>query len=194
MPSVPWRSLSGRHSFRARASSRCAHAGSPHISASVGWITFLVSILSIPSRAPAETHASPGGLPASDNSAPPTGRLRLVWQEPEKETARVPPSLDSPQSAAPETFLSRDAVSAFPLLSGPCHNRCQVFGVPYGPRSNDRPGDSSGILLFGFPIEQVGDFFFRPAFHNLVCRQFVVGVSMRMSRAAASRNENPRAA
>ena len=36
-----------------------------------------------------------------------------------KETARVPPLLDSPQSAAPETFLSRDAVSAFPLLFGP---------------------------------------------------------------------------
>ena len=42
-----------------------------------------------------------------------------MWQGPAKETARVPPLLDSPQSAAPETFLSRDAVSAFPLLFGP---------------------------------------------------------------------------
>src|SRR5258708_14311847 len=38
-----------------------------------------------------------------------------MWRGPEKETARVPPSLDSPLSAAPETFLSRDAVSAFPI-------------------------------------------------------------------------------
>src|SRR5580693_7239388 len=35
------------------------------------------------------------------------------------ETARVPPSLDSPLSAAPETFLLRDAVSAFPSAYGP---------------------------------------------------------------------------
>src|ERR1700722_8051868 len=35
------------------------------------------------------------------------------------ETARVPPSLDSPRSAAPETFLLRDAVSAFPIAYGP---------------------------------------------------------------------------
>src|ERR1700721_2451779 len=35
------------------------------------------------------------------------------------ETARVPPSLDSPLSAAPETFLLRDAVSAFPIAYGP---------------------------------------------------------------------------
>jgi hypothetical protein len=34
-----------------------------------------------------------------------------------QETARVPPSLDSPQSAAPETFLSRDAASAFPFTA-----------------------------------------------------------------------------
>src|SRR6202171_96626 len=37
----------------------------------------------------------------------------------EKETARVPPSLDSPLSAAPETFLWRDAGSAFPIAFGP---------------------------------------------------------------------------
>src|SRR6202030_488018 len=38
-----------------------------------------------------------------------------MWPGLGLETARVPPTLDSPQSAAPETFLSRDAVSAFPL-------------------------------------------------------------------------------
>src|ERR1700684_192829 len=43
----------------------------------------------------------------------------LFSPDPLKETARVPPLLDSPQSAAPETFLSRDAVSAFPLLFEP---------------------------------------------------------------------------
>src|SRR5215475_11018746 len=42
-----------------------------------------------------------------------------MWRGSEKETARVPPSLDSPLSAAPETFLLRDAVSAFPIAFGP---------------------------------------------------------------------------
>src|SRR5439155_22946050 len=37
----------------------------------------------------------------------------------ENETARILPSLDSPRSAAPETFLFRDAVSAFPIALGP---------------------------------------------------------------------------
>src|SRR5712692_9662320 len=45
-----------------------------------------------------------------------------------------------------------------PLLSGPCHSRCQVRGISDGPRSHDRPGDPSGIVLIGFPIEQVGNF------------------------------------
>src|SRR6266850_5842825 len=65
-----------------------------------------------------ETRASPGGLPASGNSTPPSGRSNSLWRGSEKETARVPPSLDSPLSAAPETFLLRDAVSAFPIASG----------------------------------------------------------------------------
>src|SRR5580658_2416584 len=52
-----------------------------------------------------------------------------------KETARVPPSLDSPRSAAPETFLLRDAVSAFPIAYGPLLQslpsaRCRVRAVP----------------------------------------------------------------
>src|SRR5215472_7858594 len=42
-----------------------------------------------------------------------------MQQGSEKETARAPPSLDSPLSAAPETFLLRDAVSAFPIAFGP---------------------------------------------------------------------------
>src|SRR5467141_4437038 len=68
---------------------------------------------------PLETRASPGGLPASGNSTPPSGRPNSLWRGSEKETARVPPSLDSPLSAAPETFLLRDAVSAFPIAFGP---------------------------------------------------------------------------
>src|ERR1700739_2213325 len=52
-------------------------------------------------------------------SKSPIGRRNLMWQGSEKETARVPPSLDSPLSAAPETFLLRDAVSAFPIAFGP---------------------------------------------------------------------------
>src|SRR5216684_6059271 len=68
---------------------------------------------------PLETRASPGGLHASGKSTPPSGRPNSLWRGSEKETARVPPSLDSPLSAAPETFLSRDAVSAFPIAYGP---------------------------------------------------------------------------
>src|ERR1700681_399617 len=63
--------------------------------------------------------ASPGDLRVSDNKAPPSALLDLLWPGSEKETARVPPSLDSPRSAAPETFLLRDAVSAFPIAFGP---------------------------------------------------------------------------
>src|SRR5277367_4028627 len=47
-----------------------------------------------------------------------------------KETARVPPLLDSPQSAAPETFLSRDAVSAFPLPFEPLPQPLPGVGCP----------------------------------------------------------------
>src|SRR5690242_15139186 len=66
-----------------------------------------------------ETRASPDGLPASGSSTPPSGRPNSLWPGSEKETARVPPTLDSPLSAAPETFLLRDAVSAFPIAFGP---------------------------------------------------------------------------
>src|ERR1700689_2148572 len=58
---------------------------------------------------------SRGGLPASGKTTPPTAPWEIMWGGHGLETARVPPTLDSPQSAAPETFLSRDAVSAFPL-------------------------------------------------------------------------------
>src|SRR5262249_53637613 len=58
-----------------------------------------------------------------------------MQQGSEKETARVPPSLDSPLSAAPETFLLRDAVSAFPIAFWPLLQplpgaRCGVLAAP----------------------------------------------------------------
>src|SRR5437879_2332241 len=90
-PSVPW--WAGLHVWSARGAFLLAH--------------------------PPETRASPDGLPASGNSEPPSGRPNSLWRGSEKETARVPPSLDSPLSAAPETFLLRDAVSAFPIAFGP---------------------------------------------------------------------------
>src|SRR5450755_4146123 len=78
------------------------------------------------------TRASPIGLHLSGNSTPPGVLLNLMWRGSEKETARVPPSLDSPLSAAPETFLLRDAVSAFPIAFGPLPQplpgaRCPVW-------------------------------------------------------------------
>src|SRR5262249_41644786 len=66
--------------------------------------------------------------------------LNSLWPESEKETARVPPSLDSPLSAAPETFLLRDAVSAFPIAFGPqpqplpgarCRESAARAGLPW---------------------------------------------------------------
>src|SRR5216684_3849242 len=105
--------------FPRTAVSRFANAGCPpflpwwaglHVSSARG--AFLLAL-------PLETRASPGGLPASGSSAPPSGRPNSLWRGSEKETARVPPTLDSPLSAAPETFLLRDAVSAFPIAFGP---------------------------------------------------------------------------
>src|SRR5260370_23640905 len=97
------------------AASRFANAGCPSFLAR--WAGSRVSSVSgaSPLALPLETHALPGGLPVSGNSAPPSGLLNSLWRGSEKETARVPPSLDSPLSAAPETFLLRDAVSAFPI-------------------------------------------------------------------------------
>src|ERR1700730_16139091 len=76
--------------------------------------------------------ASRGGLRVSGNSAPPSGRPDLLWRGAEKETARVPPSLDSPRSAAPETFLLRDAVSAFPIAFGPLPQSLPGARCPVG--------------------------------------------------------------
>src|SRR5580704_10279557 len=89
-----------------------------------------------------------------------------MWPGLGLETARVPPSLDSPQSAAPETFLSRDAASAFPLRFGPLPQslpdvRCPVwdarellfwrfFVSPALPRT-DRAGRR---VLFHLPCSQ----------------------------------------
>src|SRR5882757_9048919 len=81
---------------------------------------------------PLETRASPGGLPASGSSTPPSGLLNSMWRGSEKETARVPPSLDSPLSAAPETFLLRDAVSAFPIAFGPLPQSLPSARYPVG--------------------------------------------------------------
>src|SRR5467141_1476074 len=112
--------------FPHTAASRFANAGCPlslphwagsRVSSARG--AFLLAL-------PLETRASPGGLPASGNSTPPSGLLNSLWRGSEKETARVPPSLDSPLSAAPETFLLRDAVSAFP--------------IPFGPQPQSLPG------------------------------------------------------
>src|SRR5258708_16210228 len=61
-----------------------------------------------------------------------------------------------------------------PLRSGPCHNRCQVRRISDRPRSYDRPGDSSGIVLVRFAVQQVGKFFLLPAIHNFVFGQLVV--------------------
>src|SRR4030095_12592956 len=75
------------------------------------------------------TLLSRSGLHGSGTSKSSTALLNSLWRGPEKETARVPPSLDSPLSAAPETFLSRDAVSAFPIAFGTLPQ--PLPGAPY---------------------------------------------------------------
>src|SRR5215471_985467 len=72
---------------------------------------------------------SPPDLHGSGTSESRTVLPKQLWRGPEKETARVPPSLDSPLSAAPETFLSRDAVSAFPIAFGTLPQ--PLPGAPY---------------------------------------------------------------
>src|SRR5260221_3434481 len=100
--------------FPHTAASRFANAGCPsslphwagsRVSSARG--AFLLAL-------PLETRASPGGLPASGNSTPPSGLLNSLWRGAEKKTAPVPPSLHSPRYAAPETFLLRGAVSPVP--------------------------------------------------------------------------------
>src|ERR1700681_2405983 len=76
--------------------------------------------------------ASRGDLRVSGSYAPPSVLLELLWRGSEKETARVPPSLDSPRSAAPETFLLRDAVSAFPIAFGPLPQSLPSARYPLG--------------------------------------------------------------
>src|SRR6266849_2328848 len=118
--------------FPHTAVSRFANAGCPsflplwaglHVSSARG--AFLLAL-------PLETHASPCGLPSSGSSTPPSGRPNSLWRGSEKETARVPPSLDSPLSAAPETFLLRDAVSAFPIAFEPLPQSLPSARYPLG--------------------------------------------------------------
>src|ERR1700674_4360430 len=118
--------------FPHTAVSRFANAGCPSFlplwAGSHAWSARGASLPALP----LETRASPGGLPASGNSAPPSGLPNSLWPGSEKETARVPPSLDSPLSAAPETFLLRDAVSAFPIAFGPLPQSLPSARCPVG--------------------------------------------------------------
>src|SRR5467141_3317025 len=118
--------------FPRTAVSRFANAGCPtslaHWAGLHVWSARGAYLLALP----LETRASPGGLHASGNSTPPSGRPNSLWRGSEKETARVPPSLDSPLSAAPETFLLRDAVSAFPIAFGPLPQSLPSARYPVG--------------------------------------------------------------
>src|SRR5438309_12007321 len=55
------------------------------------------------------------GLPWSGTSKSRTALVDSLWRGTEKETARVSLSFDSPLSAAPESFFSRDAVHSLPI-------------------------------------------------------------------------------
>src|SRR5882762_7372503 len=118
--------------FPHTAASRFANAGCPSFLPRWAGLHVWSARGAFPLALLPETRASPSGLHASGNSTPPSGRPNSLWRESEKETARVPPSLDSPLSAAPATFLLRDAVSAFPIAFGPLPQplpgaRCPVW-------------------------------------------------------------------
>src|SRR6202171_2022567 len=82
--------------FPHTATSRFANAGCPsslpHWAGSRVWSALGAFLLALP----LETRASPGGLPASGHSTPPSGLLNSLWRGGEEETARVSPSLCSP--------------------------------------------------------------------------------------------------
>src|SRR2546422_6154153 len=105
--------------FPHTAASRFANAGCP--TSLAHWAGLRVSSARGASllALPLETHASPGGLHASGNSTPPSGRPNSLWRGAEKKNAPVPPSLDLPLSPAPEKVFFRDSVSAFPLSFWP---------------------------------------------------------------------------
>src|ERR1700674_2321867 len=105
--------------FPHTAASRFANAGCPPFLPRWAGLHVWSARGAFPDALLPETRASPGGLHASGNSTPPSGRPNSLSRWVEKETAPFPPSLDSPLSAAPETFLLRDAVSAFPIAFGP---------------------------------------------------------------------------
>ncbi len=83
-----------------------------------------------------------------------------MWQGPGQETARVPPTLDSPQSAAPETFLSRDAVSAFPLKYEPLPQPLPDVRCPESAAHERWPWRFCVNPALPRAIEQVGEFRF----------------------------------
>src|SRR5260221_5609069 len=100
--------------FPHTAASRFANAGCP--SSLAHWAGSRVSLArgAFLLALPLETHASPGGLPASGNSTPPSGLLNSLWRGAPRKTAPVPPSLALPPSPAPEKVFLRDAVSSLP--------------------------------------------------------------------------------
>src|SRR6267142_2596714 len=103
---LPWRPPSGRHSFRA-----------PQFRASRTRVAqqLLLTGLDYMFGQHAERTCSLSLLKRVLHQAV---FPRVVTQH-HPAAARIPPSLDSPRSAAPETFLLRDAVSAFPIAFGP---------------------------------------------------------------------------
>src|SRR5258707_7161785 len=95
--------------FPHTAASRFANAGCP--SSLAHWAGSRVSLArgAFLLALPLETHASPGGLPASGNSTPPSGLLNSLWRGVQEENSPAPPSFHLPLFAAPVTHLFSDA-------------------------------------------------------------------------------------
>src|SRR5262249_44448766 len=115
--------------FPRSAVSRFATAGSPALPAR--WVS--PHVWSRPSvlRAVAlpGTFLSPSGLPGSGRSKSRTVLPDSLWRGRRKQNDPAPPSLDAPPSPPPETFLSGDAVSAFPIAFGTLPQ--PLPGAPY---------------------------------------------------------------
>src|SRR5258708_38214568 len=105
--------------FPHTAASRFANAGCPSFPAH--WAGSRVSsargafLLALPLG----TRASPGGLPASGSSTPPSGLLNSLWRGGQKKNTPHPPPPASPLPPAPATVLFRAVWPARPTRLAP---------------------------------------------------------------------------
>ena len=66
-----------------------------------------------------------------------------------------------------------------------------MFGVADGPRTNNDPGDSSGIPLFAQLIEQVGELFLRALIHDVHRGRRLIRIHAHIERPGETKRKAP---